>query len=217
MKNRIGCILICVASLTLSASPVSAQLSEQKWNPRNWIKKDSTQEKTFEDEKNTPIGGKPGEEIKTFMLSQAHKMKKINGATVSTMRNGEILKVALPSSFLFQPNDTSLVSKPEPVLGPVLVLMREGMTNLVITGHSDNTGSPRYLENLTEKRAAAVYKWYLNNGISEKYMSFFGYGDTQPLFENDSMQNRNANRRITLYLIPNEEMLKKAKRKKLNK
>ena len=151
------------------------------------------------------------------MLKQAHKMTSINGATVSTMRNGEVLKVAIPASLLFLPNDTTLISKPETALGPVLVLMREGMTDLVITGHSDNTGSAAYLENLTAKRAQAVFDWYAGNGIANKYMSFYAYGDSQPLYDNDSMENRSANRRITLYIIPNEEMIKKAKRGKLNK
>lgn len=180
--------------------------------------KEQAQEVDFEKLKVEPIGGKPGEEIKQYMQREALKMKKINGAIVSTMRNGEILKVSIPSEQLFLPNETTLIqTQAETTLGPILVLMRHKKTDLVITGHSDNTGSQKYTQRISQERADAVDKWLQKKGIEQNHLSVHAYGDQQPLFENDSMENRARNRRVTFYFIPNQEMLKAAKRKKLNK
>lgn len=175
------------------------------------------QQDEFEVAKGKVIGGKQGEEIKTYMLKYAQKFKAQKGTTVSTLRQGEVLKVSLPASMLFAPNDTVLKADVDMNLRPLLTFMRRDLTNMIIAGHSDNTGSQSYVEWISDVRAHAVEAWFHQNGVTDKEMSVFSFGDTQPLYDNDSMLNRAKNRRITFYFVPNQEMIKLAKRKRLNK
>lgn len=219
MNRSVACILLCAFSLYMPATFASdAELDLARLNPRNWVK--STQdvpEKSFEEAKGAAIGGKPGEEIKTFMLKQGQKFKSVKGAIVSTIRNGEVLKISLPASVLFVPNDTILATDAELSLRPILTFMRRDLTDLLITGHSDNTGSKAYIEMMSRARASAVEAWFRQNGVTDGEMGTYSFGDQQPLFDNDSMETRAKNRRITFYLVPNQEMIKQAKRKRLNK
>ncbi|MEG2179404.1 MAG: OmpA family protein [Bacteroidales bacterium] len=219
MNRSVACILLCAFSLHMPATFASdAELDLARLNPRNWVK--STQdvpEKSFEEAKGAAIGGKPGEEIKTFMLKQGQKFKSVKGAIVSTIRNGEVLKISLPASVLFVPNDTILATDAELSLRPILTFMRRDLTDLLITGHSDNTGSKAYIGMMSRARASAVEAWFRQNGVTDGEMGTYSFGDQQPLFDNDSMETRAKNRRITFYLVPNQEMIKQAKRKRLNK
>lgn len=219
MNRSVAYILLCAFSLHMPATfAADAKLDLARLNPRNWVR--STQdmpEKSFEDAKGTAIGGKTGEEIKTFMLKQGQKLKSVKGAIVSTIRNGEVLKISIPASVLFIPNDTVLAADAELSLRPILTFMRRDLTDLLITGHSDNTGSKAYIEMVSRARASAVEAWFRHNGVTDAEMGTYYFGDQQPLYDNDSMETRAKNRRITFYLIPNQEMIKQAKRKRLNK
>ena len=95
--------------------------------------------------------------------------------------------------------------------------MQTGYVNMIVTGNSDNTGKPEYIYNIAKRRAESVSEWLSANGIEQSSLSEFYFGDEVPLYDNDSMANRNRNRRITLYFVPNKDMIKKAKRGKLNK
>ncbi|MDO5570290.1 MAG: OmpA family protein [Bacteroidales bacterium] len=208
-------------SLTLSLviiSPFSLQSQAlQKLNPKNWNKKEIVEEKSFEQLKDKAIGGKEGERIKNYMLKEAQSLKKIEGSIISIIRNGEIIKVSIPASKLFDPNDTILFSNVENIFSPFVKETRDSLIDIVITSHYDNTGTPLFINSISSARGNAVYDWFLANGVKEKQISLYCYGSDQPLFENSSMANRAKNRRITIYLIPTQKMYKMAKKNKLNK
>ena len=65
-----------------------------------------------------------------------------------------------------------------------------------IQGHTDDIGAPDYNQNLSERRARAVYQYLLDNSISKKRLSFKGFGETQPIAGNESEADRAMNRRI---------------------
>ncbi len=65
-----------------------------------------------------------------------------------------------------------------------------------ISGHTDNTGSPEYNQQLSEKRAQAVYSYLIENGIDSKKLSWKGYGQSRPKSTNDTEAGRQLNRRI---------------------
>lgn len=64
-----------------------------------------------------------------------------------------------------------------------------------ISGHTDNIGSLRNNQELSEKRAASVYQYLIENGISEDRISYTGYGETKPIATNKSPEGRALNRR----------------------
>ena len=171
---------------------------------------------SFEKDKGEVIGGNTGEQIQIYMKKQAQRFSSIKGALISTIREGEVLKVSIPTNYIFQPNDTNFVEQADLRLRPILVFMRKNLTTLIVTSHTDNTGSEQFLQKSCFERACRIEDWFLSNGVKVENMSVYSMVDTQPLYDNDSMENRSKNRRITFYLVPNKEMIKLAKKNKLN-
>lgn len=65
-----------------------------------------------------------------------------------------------------------------------------------ISGHTDNTGNFSYNQQLSEKRAKAVYDYVKQKGINPKRLTSKGYGASNPVSSNDTEQGRQRNRRI---------------------
>jgi outer membrane protein OmpA-like peptidoglycan-associated protein len=65
-----------------------------------------------------------------------------------------------------------------------------------ISGHTDNTGSPSYNQQLSEKRALSVYNYLINNGVIKEKLSWKGYGQSNPKASNETESGRQENRRI---------------------
>jgi outer membrane protein OmpA-like peptidoglycan-associated protein len=70
-----------------------------------------------------------------------------------------------------------------------------------ISGHTDNTGSLEHNQDLSEQRAKSVVDYLRELGISEQRMQAEGYGEDQPVEENDSEEGRARNRRTELKII----------------
>lgn len=72
-----------------------------------------------------------------------------------------------------------------------------------ISGHTDNEGEDEFNLKLSGNRAKNVAAFLISNGISESRLSYAGYGETKPLFANDTPENRMKNRRIEFRIISN--------------
>ena len=83
---------------------------------------------------------------------------------------------------------------------------------MVLIMHTDNTGSPFYREELTRKRADAVFDWFEKEGVDTSFIFPKYMADDEKLYENDSRQNREANRRLEIYLIPGPKMIDELKK-----
>jgi outer membrane protein OmpA-like peptidoglycan-associated protein len=67
---------------------------------------------------------------------------------------------------------------------------------LVISGHTDNQGSPKGNLALSERRAETVRKAFSALGLNADAMSAKGFGESAPVADNSSEAGRLANRRI---------------------
>jgi OOP family OmpA-OmpF porin len=62
-------------------------------------------------------------------------------------------------------------------------------------------GDAAYNMRLSEKRAASVRDYMASAGIAADRMVVKGYGETQPIADNDTRESRAANRRIELKVL----------------
>ena len=67
-----------------------------------------------------------------------------------------------------------------------------------ISGHTDSDGNDQDNMVLSENRAQAVVDWLVEKGISSSRLSFKGYGETKPIVDNSSKENKAKNRRTEL-------------------
>ena len=71
-----------------------------------------------------------------------------------------------------------------------------------IQGHTDSVGTDAYNLRLGMARAKAAKTYlYTQHRIPLHRMSIFSYGESKPIAENDTPQNRAINRRITIVVV----------------
>jgi outer membrane protein OmpA-like peptidoglycan-associated protein len=70
-----------------------------------------------------------------------------------------------------------------------------------IEGHADNIGSDEYNLVLSQKRAESVVRYLAGEGIEQERLLPVGYGESRPLVNNDTEENRQKNRRVQIAIL----------------
>lgn len=162
-----------------------------------------------------PVTGKTAVNLRKKVASDMRMVQKLKGIDVSSVREGEVIRITLPASVLFEPNDSVLWGRAALTLRPLIRYADPSLYGrLVVAGYMDDTGSSAYTQRLSAVRAEAVARWFRAEGRPGVRIITYAFGSRDPLYPNISEVNRSRNRRIVLYLIPDEEMLVKARRGK---
>ncbi|MDR0485615.1 MAG: OmpA family protein, partial [Elusimicrobiota bacterium] len=74
------------------------------------------------------------------------------------------------------------------------------ITNLVVEGHTDSTGSDDINRPLSKNRAEAVLKALILNGVVTDKMESAGFGSLLPIVSNDNHESRRLNRRVEIFV-----------------
>jgi len=98
----------------------------------------------------------------------------------------------------FASNSSVVESTYDSGISKVAAFMKKfGGVTSVIEGYTDDTGSAKYNETLSQKRAQAVVNVLVNSyGIDASRLSAKGYGEARPIEDNGSAEGRKANRRV---------------------
>ena len=78
-----------------------------------------------------------------------------------------------------------------------IVLAHPGL-RLEVEGHTDSVGSDELNQQLSEKRAATVRDYLVQQGIGINAVSARGFGKTMPVASNDTAAGRQQNRRVEM-------------------
>ena len=82
----------------------------------------------------------------------------------------------------------------------VQILNRYPGYQLTISGHTDDVGNDLLNQQLSERRARACFQRIIASGIEETRLSYIGYGETQPIADNNTAEGRRLNRRVEFEL-----------------
>ncbi|MFP2466723.1 OmpA family protein [Pseudescherichia vulneris] len=112
--------------------------------------------------------------------------------------------VRLDSMSLFDSGQSDLKSGSTKVLVNSLVdIKAKPGWLIVVSGHTDNTGTPQLNQTLSLKRAEAVRDWMRDTGdVPESCFAVQGYGESRPVATNDTPEGRALNRRVEISLVP---------------
>ncbi len=125
-----------------------------------------------------------------------------NGCPEISQADRETLDIAM-RSVEFDTGRSTLKSESSAILNQIADIMRRYPDyNLSIAGHTDNTGSARANQELSERRAKACYEFLIARGVSSNRMNYAGYGESKPIADNSSLKGRALNRRTEFSLIP---------------
>ena len=82
-------------------------------------------------------------------------------------------------------------------LGLLVDLLTEDPSmEIEVIGHTDNTGIEKENKILSAKRAEAVVKYLIDNGIKKDRLTFSGKGSDVPIATNDTEEGKQQNRRV---------------------
>ncbi len=105
----------------------------------------------------------------------------------------------LAASIYFDTNSDRIKSISFATIDKIINLMKKVPdVKFVIEGHTDNRNSDRYNLYLSQRRAASVRKYMIQQGIPNDRLESKGYGESRPKFSNDNAGGRQLNRRVEI-------------------
>jgi len=152
------------------------------------------------------VGGATGAVIGRRMDKQAEELEKsMENANVE--RVGEAIRVNFDSGILFAINSAELsASAKKDIQKLAATLQKYEGTNIIVEGHTDNTGSRELNQGLSERRAQAVAAYARMQGVDASRMEAKGYAFDQPIADNGTVEGRQQNRRVEIIIVANEEL-----------
>jgi outer membrane protein OmpA-like peptidoglycan-associated protein len=159
------------------------------------------------------VGGAAGAYIGNYMDDQAEEIERdLEGATVE--RVGEGIKITFDSGILFDTNSAAVQSAGrQNLVNLAEILQKYADTDILIEGHTDATGSEEYNLRLSENRARAVATILEGAHVVPTRFTIMGYGEAQPVGDNDTMAGRQANRRVEIAIMANDKLKDAAEKK----
>ena len=90
-------------------------------------------------------------------------------------------------------------------------LQNNPQTNILIVGHTDNTGGDAHNMDLSVQRAAAVKSYITANNVAASRLTIQGKGESEPIADNTTVDGRSQNRRVEVAIVANEQLKQQAK------
>jgi outer membrane protein OmpA-like peptidoglycan-associated protein len=110
--------------------------------------------------------------------------------------------IMLKKKVFFARNKDTVLSESFPMLTEVAdVLLRNASMAVRIEGHTDDKGSDRHNLTLSQKRAEAVRRFLLGQGVPPTQMTAQGFGESQPIEDNRTEAGRAINRRVEFHIV----------------
>lgn len=154
--------------------------------------------------RNAGLGcGAIGAGVGAYMDAQEAEMREqLAGSGVQVQRVGDEINLVMPGNISFNTNEFAVRDQFYSVLDSVAqVLAKFKDTNLVVTGHTDSSGSADYNYNLSNRRATSVTNALASRGVDQSRLISQGIGPDQPLASNQTESGKAQNRRVELKIV----------------
>lgn len=150
------------------------------------------------------IGAAVGGAIGMSLDQQAADLRSsIGNSNISVTNNGQYLVVNMPQDVLFATDSASLRPDLMNDIGAVAgSLNRYPNSTIEVIGHTDNSGSAAYNQDLSQRRANSVAAVLRNSGVASGRIAAYGRGEDQPIASNLSAEGRAQNRRVEIIIRP---------------
>jgi outer membrane protein OmpA-like peptidoglycan-associated protein len=122
------------------------------------------------------------------------------------VRDFALLKVGMSITLrgiYFDFDQATIKPESKPALEAAAKMLNENPTiNVEIQGHTDSKGSDSYNLSLSDRRAASVVAYLVQNlGIDPSRLTSRGYGESMPIATNDTDAGRALNRRVEFKIL----------------
>lgn len=150
------------------------------------------------------LGALAGAAVGGYMDQQEQEFREeLADSGVGVYREGDNIRLSIPGNITFSTGSSDIVPAFYPVLGDVSrVLNKYEKTQLSIEGHTDNVGDASFNQTLSIARSNSVASYLASVNVDDERLQTVGYGESRPLNNNQNEQQRRANRRVELRIIP---------------
>ena len=149
------------------------------------------------------LGALAGGAIGGVLDRQAGELRQSLGPDVGVVNTGNEIVVTMPQDILFATDSAALRPDLQSDLRTIAAnLQRYPDSVVVVTGHTDSTGTAAHNQALSERRADAVAGVLISSGVPARRIQAVGAGQTQPIASNGSASGRAQNRRVEITIRP---------------
>jgi OOP family OmpA-OmpF porin len=101
----------------------------------------------------------------------------------------------------FEANSSSLTETSKMALNEVADMLASYVAiNIEVQAHSDSKGSAAYNQILSQRRAKSVVQYLTEKSIVPSRLTSLGFGEEQPISDNNTSAGRAKNRRVEFVL-----------------
>ena len=130
---------------------------------------------------------------------------------MESINDGQAIKVTFDSGILFASGSSTLNQASVTSLTQFANSLQSNPdTNVQIFGHTDSQGGDRINIPLSNSRAVAVQNFLTGKGVSAARMTTQGLGSSQPVAAEDARGVQALNRRVEVFILPNQKMIQDA-------
>ena len=143
-------------------------------------------------------------EVPTYIERQYVTLQDdLRGTGVNVQKRGDQIVLELPSDVNFAFDKYDIQPRFYGVLNAVSrTLAKYPATCVDVNGHTDAIGSYAYNQVLSERRADAVADYLSGHSVTGARLHVQGFGKTEPIASNATIEGRAANRRVAIVVVP---------------
>jgi len=139
-------------------------------------------------------------------VAKSDALNALQGTGVEVKREGDNIRMLVPSSVTFNFDMADIKPEFMPVLDKVVTAINDYPDAMVkIEGHTDAIGSAAYNQALSERRANNVRGYLVEHGVAAGRIEAKGYGLTQPIADNGTDEGRAKNRRVEVVIMQDKK------------
>jgi outer membrane protein OmpA-like peptidoglycan-associated protein len=115
-------------------------------------------------------------------------------------------KIEIKDSVYFDTGSDHIQERSFTLLNQVAAVLQSAtqIKRLQVEGHTDDRGKDAYNLELSQRRAASVMRYVLEQGVADNRLTSEGYGETRPIADNKSAAGRSQNRRVEFVVVESE-------------
>lgn len=122
-------------------------------------------------------------------------------------QNEKGIVISLAEAGFFDSGDAKVRDDALPLIDSIADSLQNSRALIRVEGHTDSTpiSTPRYPSNweLSSARASAVLAKMISRGVQPSRLSVAGYGDINPVADNNTTEGRALNRRVDIVILKN--------------
>jgi outer membrane protein OmpA-like peptidoglycan-associated protein len=150
------------------------------------------------------VGAAAGGAIGNALDRQAQDLRgSLNNNQILIENTGSELIVTMPEGILFDIDSAAIRAGLQTDLRALASNLNQyPNTDVIVEGHTDNTGSAGYNQDLSTRRAQAVAGVLLEAGVAPFRVRSLGRGEDDPIATNLTPEGRQQNRRVEVIIRP---------------